>query len=693
MTNKPVAADNVTGRFPTPVEKRLPTVISLKGWITGNVEQVSDTTRDDTAAFTSAIAAAAAYGDGTRRPAIFVPPGYYNVHEVSIPNVVTFVGTPGYYNTIIRYNGAGGAGSALFKMDVPNPGTSALAAGFFKNVSLQGYNGLTTGHVAESILAWGATTTLGLDWGLVFQYVHMGYCFGDAIKFVAGQSSSLVNLHTGPMRFDQIGGYAISLNATGSGDQAQRIIELNQFTMDSRKPAGNFSTATQADGVWNGTAGWGKGLLLATECAGVTFRVGRARYEINAAMAPVSNVNALIRVNNSQTHPTNVRLEDALIVPNSADAMVAVHDIGTTISNVSWQGFDGDQRTKVLQVTTGTPANDVPTKGMTGAYGATVSQGGIQGVIVGGRKIEFRSATPSTSVDVDYQAGDVILNNTPAYVDGWICYSPTVGFSNPLTSTMASSATWTTSNGVITPASANSLRFFPIGMNIILVGGGAAGVDLNARVTAIDPAAGMFTVNVTPSTAKAGIGSIKYQNPVWRQLGINRDDLSRVGQGYKGESYDRGTSSGTLPLVSDTAYFSAVGLKAGDVVTNVICDLEITGVQGGTGAAYVGLYSSTGTQLGLSANATTPFTGTAGNLVVALTTPYTVPTDGLYYLMVYSNFATTQPTLLRGSSSAGAGFVVGSGARKFARQVTAGGTPPSPATLANGQQNVWLAWS
>ena len=676
------------------VPNDISTAIDIRDFITGGVEKTSDPNRDDTAAFQAAITACAAYGDGSRRPVIHIAPGYYNVHEVSITNHVTFVGAHGYYNQVIRYNGAGGAGSALFKMAVPNPGTNAAAGGMFMNLDLLGYDGTTSGNVAESILAWGATS-IGVDWGIVWHYVHMAYCYGDAVKLVAPQNSALVNLHPGPMRFDQIGGYAISLDCTSSNDMAQRIVELNQCTMDSRKPNGNFSTAAQADGVWNGTSGWGKGLLLATECGGTTFRISRSRYEINGSMAPVSGVNALVRINNTQAHATNVRLEDVLIAPQSADAMVAVQDVGSTLSNVSWEGYDGDQRTKVYQTATGTPANDVPTKGMTGAFGAGPSLAGIQGIILGGRKIEFRSAVPATSVDVDYQAGDTIINNTPgaAYVDGWVCYSPTTGFSNPLTSTIASSATWGTSNGIITPASANSLRQFPIGMNVILVGGGAAGVDLNGRVTATDSTAGTFTVNVTPSTAKAGIGSLKYQNPVWRQLGISRDDLSRLGQNIRGESFDRGNSTSSLLLISDTAYFSAVGLKAGDVVTNVVFGLETAGTQGGTGAFFVGLYNSTGTRLAISADATASAVGSTGPVTVALAAAYTVPADGLYYLMAYSNFATTQPSLLRGSAGGSAASAISGGARKYARQVTAGGTPPTSATLANGSVHLWLAWS
>lgn len=668
-------------------------VIDIRNYVTGGVEKTSDTTRDDSAAFTAAIAACAAYGDGTRRPAIYLAPGYYNVHAVSIANTVTFFGSLGYYNTIVRYNGAGGAGSSLFTMDIPNPGTSALAAGLFRNLSLQGYNGNTNGHVAENILKW--TTTVGVDWGLVFDYVHMGFCFGDAIKFVAGQASSLTNLHAGPMRFDQIGGYAISLDATGSSVLAQRDIEFSKLTMDSRKPNGNFSNATQADAVWDGSAGWGKGLANLVECGGATVAFRDGRIEINGTMVSVSSVRQLIRVSNSQTYSTKVRFKDIVVNPQSADALVIVNDVGTTPADVSWEGPDFDGRCKLLQSATASPTNDLPTNGMLAPFIATPSQGGIQGIVLGGRKIEFRTALPSTSVNVDYQAGDTIINSAPgSAVDGWVCYSPTTGFSNPQTANQATSATWGTSNGVVTPASATSLRLFPIGMNVILVGGGAAGVDLNCRVTAVDPAAGTFTVNVTPSTAKAGIGSIKYQNPVWRQLGVSRLELAIIGQGYKGESFDRGTSGSTLLLVSDTAYFSAVGLKAGDVVTNVICDMETTGVKGASGAAYVGLYSSTGAQLAVSADATTQFTGAAGNLVVPLSAAYTVPADGLYYLAVYSNFATTQPTLFRGNGGGNPGVAVGSGARKFARQVASGSLASlTSATLANGSVHIWLAWS
>lgn len=171
-----------------------------------------------------------------------------------------------------------------------------------------------------------------------------------------------------------------------------------------------------------------------------------------------------------------------------------------------------------------------------------------------------------------------------------------------------------------------------------------------------------------------------------------RDQIALTAQGIIAETYDRGTNSSNVLLTSGDVVFGLVGLRAGDVVSNIHCSMSVAGVRGASGAAYVGLYSKTGTRLAQSADATATFTGSTGLLTVTLSAAYTVTANDGYYLAVFSNFVDTQPTLMRGNAAGGVGLVVGTGARKNALQAGQSSLPAS-ATLANGATLFWLACS
>lgn len=184
-------------------------------------------------------------------------------------------------------------------------------------------------------------------------------------------------------------------------------------------------------------------------------------------------------------------------------------------------------------------------------------------------------------------------------------------------------------------------------------------------------------------------------NTGWTALGrAGRNQALLTGLGYTGETSDRDTITSALAFTSQDCRAAAVGLLAGDKVTNVLVDVTAA-IQTIT-TFKVGLYDANGNLLASSANNTTNLaTGiNAFALTVPATgqvVPFVVPADGLYYLAVVI-VATTMGSLGAGSSVVGKGGAVGSGPKKA---IVKTAQTDIPATLSSTQsdQPVWLGWN
>lgn len=140
-------------------------------------------------------------------------------------------------------------------------------------------------------------------------------------------------------------------------------------------------------------------------------------------------------------------------------------------------------------------------------------------------------------------------------------------------------------------------------------------------------------------------------------------------------------ASGSLTL-------TLVGLRAGDVVTNILVPVTTNG--SGITFAKCGIYTSAGVFIAATASASASFNaGTANRLQsVALTAPTVIPVTGGYYLAYLQwGSGATGATLARNSSSISAA-VTGS-VRRYAQvanatDINADITPADPVT------NYWL---
>jgi hypothetical protein len=126
-----------------------------------------------------------------------------------------------------------------------------------------------------------------------------------------------------------------------------------------------------------------------------------------------------------------------------------------------------------------------------------------------------------------------------------------------------------------------------------------------------------------------------------------------------------------------TIYFMAVGLVAGDVVSNITVYVSTGGTA--TSTSLVGLYSKAGVRLAQSADQASAW-NTIGKYTVAMTAPFTVTVSDGYFVAILAKTGTTMPTMFRGSPGA-AGFndVIGSGMGVAGTQTAQ--TPARPAAV------------
>lgn len=171
-----------------------------------------------------------------------------------------------------------------------------------------------------------------------------------------------------------------------------------------------------------------------------------------------------------------------------------------------------------------------------------------------------------------------------------------------------------------------------------------------------------------------------------------RTQAALTGRGLITETFELANHNGLSAPVTGDICCVAVGLRAGDVVSN----LTVHASAGGTSLTIVkmALLSKTGTRLATTADVKADF-GTAGLKTEPMITPYTVPVDDLYYCAWLDTHGGTSPTLSRGQGT-GTGFAaIGTGARLLAVQTgqTDIGTTVTLANAAGSTINVWFGVS
>jgi hypothetical protein len=171
---------------------------------------------------------------------------------------------------------------------------------------------------------------------------------------------------------------------------------------------------------------------------------------------------------------------------------------------------------------------------------------------------------------------------------------------------------------------------------------------------------------------------------------LDREGLLMVGQGLVAETFDRIVANTTAALLTGVARYEGIGLFAGTVCTSGVTIVQSAGSS--MSHAYFGLYDSAGNLLAVTADSPSSFNST-GAKVIAFTSPYTVTTDGYYFLAILGTTTGGMPSLLAGSTTSTFDqIVIGSGAARHGTQSSLSSLP-NPFTLATNvaANSVWLA--
>lgn len=120
-----------------------------------------------------------------------------------------------------------------------------------------------------------------------------------------------------------------------------------------------------------------------------------------------------------------------------------------------------------------------------------------------------------------------------------------------------------------------------------------------------------------------------------------------AGIGFIAQTFDLELTNGTLISPAGELRANAIGLQAGDVVTNIVIDVLVAASGTAPTLTKVGLYDSNLNLLASSADlSASAIWNSIQFAVAALSSPFIVSTAGMYYcgFLRVGNYGTTNPT-------------------------------------------------
>lgn len=137
----------------------------------------------------------------------------------------------------------------------------------------------------------------------------------------------------------------------------------------------------------------------------------------------------------------------------------------------------------------------------------------------------------------------------------------------------------------------------------------------------------------------------------------SRAQLATTGQGFISESYPRLITTASVAPTSQQIIAIALGLFAGDVITNCYCSVQTSGVGTAPTLIKMALLDKTGRVLAQSVNVAASAIWTSLGLK-AVPVAYTVTANDLYYVAFLKNgvFTSTEVALARNGMNASFAF-------------------------------------
>lgn len=192
----------------------------------------------------------------------------------------------------------------------------------------------------------------------------------------------------------------------------------------------------------------------------------------------------------------------------------------------------------------------------------------------------------------------------------------------------------------------NTLRTTPAKVTALLdalVGANVVQTTLHDGPQLASAVSGQFPVSIGSANTTGASPYAARANHIHR---YDPDVVAARDAGLQGWSGDPATMVGSLQTTAGVLHLMEIRLRSG-TVTNLYIRVTTAGATLTTGQNLLGLFDSTGTRVGVTADQSTVWTST-GSKTAALTTPYSA-TGGVFYIGILSN-GTTQPTFTASSS-------------------------------------------
>lgn len=170
-----------------------------------------------------------------------------------------------------------------------------------------------------------------------------------------------------------------------------------------------------------------------------------------------------------------------------------------------------------------------------------------------------------------------------------------------------------------------------------------------------------------------------------------REQIRSEGLGWKGDAYPRMSARTSTVMVDGTAYFISMPFRAGEVVTNIVVSISGAGTGTSLSKAGIGTISNLSwTRTALTADQGTAWNST-GTYQIALISPYTIPTEGVYYICVVAKTATTMPSMYSGVAATVT--QLSTNPLEFACLGGQTDVPSSGTVTGTNSIPFWVAWS
>lgn len=210
---------------------------------------------------------------------------------------------------------------------------------------------------------------------------------------------------------------------------------------------------------------------------------------------------------------------------------------------------------------------------------------------------------------------------------------------------------------------------------------------------------GQVVLNTTDSrlytaTVNIGLGP----GSTWAVVNPNRQQILQTARGWKGETPSLLAScTSATTVTSQQILGGAVGLTTGDVVSTLWTCVSVAGAGSTPTTIKLALVDTAGVIKAVTANLTADVKwNTTGPQDFSVITPFTVLTEGIYYLMLLEDGAFTTPLQLARANNAAGTDKAGTGG---VAAIVSGGTGKTDITgtitITAGGSGVafWMAWS